>query len=115
MLQCYVLTCGRSVTAFSAHPRSQRPGQGPRSPYTKASPAYIILEINSGNMFRPCGGSSSGLYNVMKLLDIKQYIVRRDPEWFTYVYELRVTDVIYLVACMEMFLVWFTASLHGGR
>jgi hypothetical protein len=25
-------------------------------------------------------GSSSGLYNVTKLLDIKQYIARRDPE-----------------------------------
>jgi hypothetical protein len=26
MLQCYVLTCGRSVTVFLAPPRSQRPG-----------------------------------------------------------------------------------------
>jgi hypothetical protein len=40
MLQCYVLTCGRLVTAFLAPPRSQRPGQGPRSPHPKASPAY---------------------------------------------------------------------------
>jgi hypothetical protein len=29
MLQCYVLMCGLSVTAFLAPPRSQRPGQGP--------------------------------------------------------------------------------------
>jgi hypothetical protein len=39
MLQCYVLTCGRSVTAFPATPRSQRPGQVPRSPHPKAGPA----------------------------------------------------------------------------
>jgi hypothetical protein len=38
MLQCYVLTCGRSVTAFSALPRSQRPEQGPRSPHPKDGP-----------------------------------------------------------------------------
>jgi hypothetical protein len=41
MLQCYVLTCGRSVTAFLAPPRSQRPGQGPRSPHPKAGPAHL--------------------------------------------------------------------------
>jgi hypothetical protein len=40
MLQCYVLTCGRSVTAFSAPPRSQRPGHGPRSPHPKAGPVH---------------------------------------------------------------------------
>jgi hypothetical protein len=39
MLQCYVLTCGRSVTAFLASPRSQRPGQEARSPHPKAGPA----------------------------------------------------------------------------
>jgi hypothetical protein len=39
MLQCYVLTCGRSVTAFSTPPRSQRPGQGSRMPHPKAGPA----------------------------------------------------------------------------
>jgi hypothetical protein len=37
MLQCYVLTCGRAVTAFSAPPSSRRSGQGPRSPHPKAS------------------------------------------------------------------------------
>jgi hypothetical protein len=42
MLQCYVLTCGRSVTAFLAPPRSQRPGQGPRSPHPKAGPGLDI-------------------------------------------------------------------------
>jgi hypothetical protein len=42
MLQCYVLTCGRGVTAFSAPPRSRRPGQGPRSPHPKAGPVYTI-------------------------------------------------------------------------
>jgi hypothetical protein len=41
MLKLYVLTCGRSVTAFLAPPRSQRPGQGPRLPHPKASPASI--------------------------------------------------------------------------
>jgi hypothetical protein len=39
MLQCYVLTCGRSVTTFLAPPRSQRTGQGPRLPHPKAGPA----------------------------------------------------------------------------
>jgi hypothetical protein len=39
MLQCYVLTCGRSVTDFSAPPRSHRPGQGYRSPHPKVGPA----------------------------------------------------------------------------
>jgi hypothetical protein len=38
MLQCYVLTCGWAVTAFSEPPWSWRPGQGPRSPHPKASP-----------------------------------------------------------------------------
>jgi hypothetical protein len=38
MLQCYVLTFGRSVTAFSAPLRSPRPGQMPRSPHPKAGP-----------------------------------------------------------------------------
>jgi hypothetical protein len=41
MLQCYVLTCGRSVTAFLASPRSQRPGQGPRSPHPKVGPGSV--------------------------------------------------------------------------
>jgi hypothetical protein len=38
VLQCYVLTCGRSVTAFSGPPRSQHLGQGPRSRHPKAGP-----------------------------------------------------------------------------
>jgi hypothetical protein len=42
MLQCYVLTCGRSVTAFLAPPRSQRPGQGPHSPHPKAGPEWAF-------------------------------------------------------------------------
>jgi hypothetical protein len=46
MLQCYVLTCGRSVSAFSAPPQSQRPGQGPRSPHPKAGPADIVVMCN---------------------------------------------------------------------
>jgi hypothetical protein len=41
MLQCYVLTCGRSVTAFLAPPGNQRPGQGPRLPHPKAGPVYV--------------------------------------------------------------------------
>jgi hypothetical protein len=46
MLQCYVLMCGRSVTAFLAPPRSQRPGQGPRSPHPKAGPGWeAVLEF----------------------------------------------------------------------
>jgi hypothetical protein len=36
MLQCYVLTCGLSVTAFLVPPQSWRPGQGP---HPKASTA----------------------------------------------------------------------------
>jgi hypothetical protein len=43
MLQFYVLTCGRSVTAFSAPSRSRRPGQGLRSSHPKASPVYIRI------------------------------------------------------------------------
>jgi NADH:ubiquinone oxidoreductase subunit H len=42
MVKCYVLTCGRSVTAFSAPPRSQRPRQMPRSPHPKAGPARTV-------------------------------------------------------------------------
>jgi hypothetical protein len=38
MLQCYVLMRARPVTAFLAPPRSQRLGQGPRSPHLKAGP-----------------------------------------------------------------------------
>jgi hypothetical protein len=41
MLLFYVLTCGRSVTAFLAPPRSQRPGQGPRSPHPKTGPGDV--------------------------------------------------------------------------
>jgi hypothetical protein len=43
MLQCYVLMCARSVTAFLAPPRSQRPGQEPRSPHPKAGHAHDLL------------------------------------------------------------------------
>jgi hypothetical protein len=42
MLQCYVLTCDRLVTAFLAPPRSQRPGQAPRSPHPKAGPESAL-------------------------------------------------------------------------
>jgi hypothetical protein len=45
MLQCYVLTCGRSVTTILAPPRRQRPGQGPRLPHPKAGPDYGICQI----------------------------------------------------------------------
>jgi hypothetical protein len=45
MLQCYVLTFGRSVTAFSALPRSQHPGQVPRSPHPKAGPGVDPRDI----------------------------------------------------------------------
>jgi hypothetical protein len=44
MLQCYVLMCGWSVTAFLSPPRSQRPGQGPSSPHPKAGPDAKSLE-----------------------------------------------------------------------
>jgi hypothetical protein len=40
MLQCYLLTCGRAVTAFSAPPRSRRPGQGRHLPHPKSSPGH---------------------------------------------------------------------------
>jgi hypothetical protein len=57
MLQCYVLMCARSVTAFMAPPRSQRPGQGPRSPHPKAGPGYVITvcvspSINQASIFK---------------------------------------------------------------
>jgi hypothetical protein len=42
MLQCYVLTCGWSVTAFLAPPRRQHPGKGPRSPHPKAGPGKVL-------------------------------------------------------------------------
>jgi hypothetical protein len=45
MLQCYGLTCGRSVTAFLAPPRSQRPEHGPRSPHPKAGPDGVLTEV----------------------------------------------------------------------
>jgi hypothetical protein len=57
MLQCYVLMCGRLVTAILAPPRSQRRGQGPRSPHPKAGPRYSITLLRSftlllsGNFF----------------------------------------------------------------
>jgi hypothetical protein len=61
MLQCYVLTCGRSVTAFWAPPLSQRSGQGPRSPHPKAGPGpdaiYALIDGNFVphiNSMKPC-------------------------------------------------------------
>jgi hypothetical protein len=71
MLQRYVLTCDRSVTAFWAPPRSQRPGQGPRSPHPKAGPAYkpsvspdvlhfiITRELHSPVYLASCSALSS--------------------------------------------------------
>jgi hypothetical protein len=47
MLQCYVLTCGRSVTAFLAPPRSQRTGQGPRSPHPRPALGMPVVEETS--------------------------------------------------------------------
>jgi hypothetical protein len=47
MLQCYVLMCGRPVTAFLAPPRSQRPGQGPRSPHRKVGPGHEDLVLGA--------------------------------------------------------------------
>jgi hypothetical protein len=52
MLQCYVLTCGRSVTAFLAPPRSQHPGQGPARPTQR--PALMLMEA------RPQDGTTKG-------------------------------------------------------
>jgi hypothetical protein len=49
---CYVLTFGRSVTAFSVPPRSQRPGQMPRSPHPKAGPD-LHIHCNSCYMNLP--------------------------------------------------------------
>jgi hypothetical protein len=37
----------------------------------------------------------------------KTIYFQTDPEWYTYVYEIRVKDVIYLVACVEMYIRWF--------
>jgi hypothetical protein len=47
MIHCYVLMCGRSVTAFLAPPRSQRPGQGPWSPHPKADPAKYSMAFGA--------------------------------------------------------------------
>jgi hypothetical protein len=44
MLQCYVLTCGRSVTVFWAAPRSQRLRQGPRSPTQRPA---LVSRLNN--------------------------------------------------------------------
>jgi hypothetical protein len=57
MLQCYVLTCVRSVTAFMSLPRSQRPGQRPRSPRPKNGP-----EVDKKTTKKSDGG------NVCKLI-----------------------------------------------
>jgi hypothetical protein len=68
MLQCYVLMCARSVTAFLAPPRSQRPGQGPRSPHPKAGPVWVecggarLWYVKTGKGYEkgrqyPCQGS----------------------------------------------------------
>jgi hypothetical protein len=53
MLQCYVLTFGRSVTAFSAPPRSQRPGQMPRSPHPKAGHVYCTGPLCAASFLVP--------------------------------------------------------------
>jgi hypothetical protein len=53
MLQCYVLTCGWLVTAFLVPPRSQRPGQGPRSPHPKAGPVCAICYKIKHNFIKP--------------------------------------------------------------
>jgi hypothetical protein len=45
MLQCCILMCGQSVTAFSAPPPSRRPGQGPRSPHSKASTDQTLFQV----------------------------------------------------------------------
>jgi hypothetical protein len=52
MLQCYVLTCGRSVTAFLASPRSERLGQGPRSPHPQAGPVHCYDICNSTDILQ---------------------------------------------------------------
>jgi hypothetical protein len=60
MLQCYVLTCGRSVTAFLVPPRSRRPGQLPRSPHPKAGPGpevnQRLTEMSNRNISGGGGG-----------------------------------------------------------
>jgi hypothetical protein len=69
MLQCYVLTCGRSATAFSAPPRSQRPGQGPRSPDLKAGAASrITVAIALG--FISVGTSAGGAVPTIELVPL---------------------------------------------
>jgi hypothetical protein len=52
MLQCYVLMCARSVTAFLAPPRSLRPGQGLRLPHPKAGPMYTDSVHSPDSNFR---------------------------------------------------------------
>jgi hypothetical protein len=61
-------------------------------------------------MFRPCGVIIRPLQfdeAVRHKQDNEQinntYIARRDPEWFTYICEIRVIDATYLVACVEFY------------
>jgi hypothetical protein len=65
---------------------------------------YSILKINLGYMFRPGGGHHQASANVMKLLDIKQYIARRDPERFTYGYEISLRGI--LLSLVYCFVIW---------
>jgi hypothetical protein len=63
ILECYVLTSGRSVTAFLAPPRSQRPGQGPRLPHLKASPV-IKVRVFSRSLVGIVDSNPAGGINV---------------------------------------------------
>jgi hypothetical protein len=58
MLQCYVIMCARSVTAFLVPPRSWCPGQGPRSPHPKADPGLrqhgLQCDVNIWRFWSQC-------------------------------------------------------------
>jgi hypothetical protein len=66
---------------------------------------YIILKFKLGYMFRPRGVIIRPLQfdeavrhkQDNEQINNKQYIVRRDPEWFTHICD------IYLLACVEFY------------
>jgi hypothetical protein len=81
--------------------------------FIPSNTTYIILKFKLGYMFRPCGFIIRTLQfdeavrhkQDNEQINNKQYIARRDPDWFTYtcICEIRVTDVTYLLACVEFY------------
>jgi hypothetical protein len=61
MLQCYVLMCGRLVTAFLAPPRGQRVGKGPTLP-TQRLTLYMTF-ITTCTLLQFCLFTYTFIYN----------------------------------------------------